>query len=229
MNANNMEIRYAIADTLEESQQAAHAEAQRRFGRLTMEKLEAGAQKDLDNFKRYASRAVVAAVNLGLRLIAAKSRYRGDYGRVCEQLGLSQPTAWRFQQLAIIAPLLPESPPDAPGSLWSMDRALTFAKEFKKAHRFLDSDIGDDELPAPAAVTKLTGERMRAKRHQDQSSQLSISVTRLAGNILRALDEGDLGAPRAIDAWRTQLNQLDAHAKALATAADRQRDDDEAG
>jgi hypothetical protein len=213
-------ITYGTAANFSEARAIASAEAQKRYGRLALDKLEQGVQAEYGRVRLYASRMFNSAVELGLRLIELKRRSpHGAFEGACERLGISKTAAHRFRELAEARPLLPAEPPD--GGVWSIDRALTYSKT---AAEFVD-DV--DALNTEDLKTKVAA-KLAHKRKVKASAQLAGAIVKLESQIRQALAEGDVGALAAIDMIASTARRLEDDAKRYADDADRMRAQDEA-
>lgn len=201
------------ASNVREAQTIAHSEAMRRFGRLRLNALEAGVVGDLEAFKRNANRAMLSAITLGLRLIALKERLpHGEFIPKCQALGLSQPTAWRFMRLAEICPILPASPPDGVSGPWSIDKALSYAKEAEAAIGV--AALASDPLPA-GEVRKAAAQRMAARKQAASMRSLMSRILRLETEVAVALHDDEAQVLSALHTFVQAAQRLQAMANQL--------------
>jgi hypothetical protein len=212
-------VRFGTATTPAEARALAASYAQRKYGRLTDEKLKTGAANDYRRVCLYAGRMMDASLDFGFRLLEIKRRTpRGGFESACEELGVSKTQAHRFRALVEAVPLLPATPPG--GGKWSIDQAIEFSKT---AGDFID----DDHALTRDAVAHKVAVHLKAKRKARASAQLAGAIVRLEAQIRQALAEGDSGALSAIDMIAHTARRLEDEAKRYAADADRQREDDD--
>jgi hypothetical protein len=216
-------IRYGSATTIDEARALAAAEAHRRFGKLSDDRLERGVQDDHQKVKLYASRAFNNAIILGLRFKEMKGRLpRGEFEPACERLRFSKTVVHAYRTLAELWPLLPDAPPD--GGVWSVDRALTYAKTAGE----VADDLDVIEGVTPAAMQAKVQAKLEKRRKAKASAQLAGAIVRLESQVRQALAEGDTGAIAAVGMIAQTLQRLEDDVRRYAEDADahRAQDDD---
>ena len=191
--------------------------ANRRYRGKDADAIQADAKERWNKLVGIGRRAFNISADLGVALEALKAASpHGTYLARLEKLGIKQPTADRFRQLACYRVMLPKNPPpELYGEVWTDVAAMEYGKTLLE----MDNDIPAEERPGRAT------QQIRAKRSTRSGSQLAKEIMNLENKVRLALQNGDDGAEQALDGWLGGGRRLDRFNKDLIDDADASRDD----